>query len=170
MPRTANFDGPILGTSTYVNGVQTDRDVKFEIPGINNVTAEIQAMGKHEVPLKGYFEAIEYKGYFNRLDASAMQAFTPELNTIEHRWVQSEIDTNGNEHEIGCKAIIKGRSKSALPSVSVETSTALEIEYTMSAQSIYLYRDGVETLAIDRFSQTYRVNGKDYYRDIDAML
>ena len=170
MPRTVNFGGPILGTSTYVNGVQTDRDVKFTLPTLTNVTAEIQAMGKHEVPLRGYFEASEYKGYFNRFDRTAAQAFSPEVNTIEHRWVQDEIDANGNEHEVGYKAIIKGKSKTGFPAADIETSTVPEIEFTMSAQSMYIYRDGQELLAFDRFSQTYRVNGKDHYRSIDNML
>lgn len=170
MPRTVNFGGPILGTSNYVNGIQTDRDVKFTLPTLTNVTAEILAMGKHDVPLRGYFESAEYKGYFNRIDRAAASAFSPNINTIEHRWVQDEIDANGNEHEVGFKAIIKGKSKTGFPAADIETSTVPEIEYTMSVHSMYLYRDGEELLAFDRFTQTYRVNGADMYRSIESML
>lgn len=170
MPRTVNFGGPILGTSNYVNGVQTDRDVKFTLPTLTNVTAEIQAMGKHDVPLRGYFEATEYKGYFNRFDKVAASAFSPDGTEIRHNWVQDEIDANGNEHEVGYRAIIKGKSKTGFPAADIETSTVPEIEFTMSVHSMYLYRDGVELLAFDRFSQTYRVNGVDKYRSIESML
>ncbi len=37
MPRTVKFGGPILGTSTYVNGVQTDRDVKFTLNRMEDI-------------------------------------------------------------------------------------------------------------------------------------
>lgn len=170
MARTANFGGPILATSTYVNGVQTDRDVKFTLPELVNVTAEIIAMGKHDVPLKCYFESAEYKGYFNRFDQAAASAFSPAGTEIRHNWVQVEIDANGQEHDVGYRAVIKGKSKKGFPSADIEPSNVPEIEYTMSAHAMYIYRDGAELLAFDRFSQTYRVNGKDYMRDIESML
>ena len=165
-----NFDGPILATSTYVNDVAVQRNAKFEIPALTNVTAEIQAMGKHDVPLRGFFESAEYKGNYGRFDPAIAAAFSPVKNTIEHRWVLTEIDPDGNEHDVGFKCFITGKPKVGFPGVSVEPGNVPEMEHTMSVQSMFMYRDGTEMLAFDRFNQTYRVNGVDYYRSIDQYL
>ena len=45
-----NFGGPILADTTYINNKKVQTNVKFELPSLENVTAEIQAMGKYGVP------------------------------------------------------------------------------------------------------------------------
>lgn len=170
MAGNINIGGPILGTSTYIDGQKVQQNVKFDLPEVAYKTAEIQAMGTHEVPLKGFFEAMEHKVYFDRTDALVLSAYRPGKVEIRHHWVQDEFDPNGDEVEADYKAIIVGICKTAYPTGTIETGETPEIELARTVNSIAIYRSGVELLCIDRFSQTYRFNGKDYYRDIDQYL
>lgn len=170
MAINVNFGGPILASSTYINGTAVQRDVKFTLPEAAVQTAEINAMGTHEVPMKGRFDAMEHTCAFDRFDSVVAQAYEPNASTIEHRWVQEEIGPDGAEHEVGYKAFIRGVSKSAYPSGDVEAGNTPGYELKRSVSSIFMYREGKEILAIDRFNQTYRINGKDCYRSIEQYL
>lgn len=165
-----NFGGPILADTTYINNKKVQTNVKFELPSLNNVTAEIQAMGKYGVPLRGYFEDAEHKCTFDRLDEVILEAFEPKDTIIEHRWVQVEIQPDSTEKDVPYKAFVKGRPKVAYPTSALEVGNVPELECTRTLSGLTVYRDGKELLAFDRFTQTYRVNGKDYYRDLEQYL
>lgn len=165
-----NFGGPILADTTYIENTKIQTNVKFELPVLSMVTAEIQAMGKHEVPLRGYFDSAEHKCYFDRLDEKVLIAFEPKRTTIEHRWVQVEILPDGTEKDIPYKAFVKGTPKVAYPATTAEVGNVPELECTRALDGVTIYREGKELLAFDRYTQTYRVNGKDYYRDLEKYL
>ncbi|MDE5756979.1 MAG: phage major tail tube protein [Allobaculum sp.] len=170
MQSNFNFGGPILADTTYIDGIRIQRNVKFSLPTFTMVTAEIQAMGKHEKPLRGYFEAAEHKLYFDRLDDSVAIAFEPKRSTVEHRWVQVEISPDGTEKDIPYKAFVTGEPKVAFPGGDQEPGNVPEFECPWSVDSLKIYREGKEFFVIERYNDAYRVNGKDYYRDIDQYL
>ena len=99
-----------------------------------------------------------------------LEACEPKDTTIEHRWVQVEIQPDGTEVDISYKAFVKGRPKVAYPTSSLEVGNVPELECTRTLSGLTVYRNGKELLAFDRFTQTYRVNGKDYYRDLEQYL
>lgn len=170
MESNHNFGGPILADTTYINNIKIQTNVKFALPSFNMVTAEIQAMGKHEKPLRGYFESAEHKLYFDRLDDSVAIAFEPRRCTVEHRWVQVEIGPDGTEKDIAYKAFVTGEPKVAFPGGDQEVGNVPEFECPLSVDGLKIYREGKEFFVIGRYSQTYRVNGKDYYRDLNQYL
>lgn len=166
-----SYGGPIIANSTYVNGKRVQTNSKFSLPVLQSITAEIPVMGKLSVPLLGLFEDAEHKTIFDRLDEAVMEAYAPYDTTIEHRYVQVEIDgADGKERDVPYKVFIEGKSKVALPSTENESGTVPEYECIRTVKGIFIYREGKELFAFNRFKRIYRVLGKDYYRDIEQYL
>ena len=59
MGKWQDIKGPVVADTVYSNNVLVARDVSFTLPGIEFLTADVQAMGNMTVPLVGLLENME---------------------------------------------------------------------------------------------------------------
>ena len=59
MGQWLDIKGPVVADTVYDGGVLVAKDVAFTLPGIEFLTADVQAMGNMTVPLIGLLENME---------------------------------------------------------------------------------------------------------------
>ena len=59
MGQWLDIKGPVVADTVYSGGVLVAKDVTFTLPGIEFLTADVQAMGNLTVPLIGLLENME---------------------------------------------------------------------------------------------------------------
>lgn len=155
------INGPIEANTTYVDNDLVGRNMTFSNPEINAITADIEAMGTMTLPLWSRLENME--ATINKIgqDANYGKLVEPKMKTIEHRWIQSQIDANGNVKSIGCKAFWRCIPVS-IPAIEVATGENVEGDITYTVTRYNLIVDGKEVLLVDRLTGAVKINGKDY--------
>ena len=166
MGQWLDIKGPVVADTVYSGGVLVAKDVTFTLPGIEFLTADVQAMGNMTVPLIGLLENMELTVTKIGVDNGLSRLNRLEKQNLEFRWVQSVISSDGSQSTEGCKAFVP----SNIPEIGVEVGNATEIEATYNVTRLQIYANGVEVLCVDRLNQILRVNGKDYYQSIDNLL
>ena len=149
MGKWVDIKGPVVADTVYSDNVLVAKDTSFTLPGIEFLTADVQAMGTMTVPLIGLLENMEL--------------------AITKIGVQSVISSDGSQSTEGCKAFVR-TLPSNIPEIGVEVGNATEVEATYNVTRLQIYANGVEVLCVDRLNQILRVNGKDYYQSIDNLL
>ena len=135
--------------------------MQFSLPEIAAITADVEAMGTMTFPLWSRLENMEYTITKIGVDMGLASLIEPKQNTLEHRWIQSQIDANGNTKSIGCKAFLRG-IPITVPAIEVVTGESTELEVTYTVTRYQLFFDGKEILLVDRLTGDLRINGKDY--------
>ena len=169
MGQWLDIKGPVVADTVYSGGVLVAKDVSFTLPGIEFLTADVQAMGTMTVPLIGLLENMELSVTKIGVDNGLSRLNRLEKQNLEFRWVQSVISSDGSQSTEGCKAFVR-TLPSNIPEIGVEVGNATEIETTYNVTRLQIYANGVEVLCVDRLNQILRVNGKDYYQSIDNLL
>ena len=169
MGKWLDIKGPVVADTVYSGGVLVAKDVSFTLPGIEFLTADVQAMGNLTVPLIGLLENMELTITKIGVDNGLSRLNRLEKQNLEFRWVQSVISSDGSQSTEGCKAFVR-TLPSNIPEIGVEVGNATEIEATYNVTRLQIYANGVEVLCVDRLNQILRVNGKDYYQSIDNLL
>ena len=154
MGKWVDIKGPVVADTVYSDNVLVAKDTSFTLPGIEFLTADVQAMGT--------MTKIGVDNGLSRLNRL-------EKQNLEFRWVQSVISSDGSQSTEGCKAFVR-TLPSNIPEIGVEVGNATEIEATYNVTRLQIYANGVEVLCVDRLNQILRVNGKDYYQSIDNLL
>lgn len=169
MGKWLDVKGPVVADTVYADNTLVARDTSFTLPGIEFLTADVQAMGTMTVPLIGLLENMELAVTKIGVDKGLSRLNRLEKQNIEFRWVQSVISSDGSQSTEGCKAFVR-TLPSNIPEISVETGSATEVEITYNVTRLQIYANGTEVLCVDRLSHILRVNGKDYYKSIDNLL
>ena len=153
MGKWVDIKGPVVADTVYSDNVLVAKDTSFTLPGIEFLTADVQAMGTMTVPLIGLLENMELSVTKIGVDNGLSR-----LNRLD-----------GSQSTEGCKAFVR-TLPSNIPEIGVEVGNATEIETTYNVTRLQIYANGVEVLCVDRLNQILRVNGKDYYQSIDNLL
>lgn len=161
--------GPVVANTVYVDKQLVAKDTTFTLPGISFLTADINAMGNMTVPLVGLMENMELTIGKIGIDTGLSRMNRLTKQNFEFRWVQTVVKADGSTSVEGCKAFVRTLPAST-PEIGVETGSATETETTYNVTRLQVYADGHEVLLVDRLSQKLRVNGKDYYKNIENLL
>lgn len=169
MGKCQDIKGPVVADTVYVDKQLVARDVAFTLPGVEFLTADVQAMGNMTVPLVGLLENMELSITKIGLDDGLKKLNKLESQNLEFRWVQNVVKTDGSQNVEGCKAFVR-TLPSATPEIGVEVGSAPEEEITYNVTRLQIYIDGHEYLTVDRLAGILRVNGKDYMNEINNLL
>ena len=169
MAKWLDLKGPVVADTVYSDKQLVAKDTAFTLPGIEFLTADVQAMGNMTVPLIGLMENMELAITKIGIDKGLSRMSRLEKQNLEFRWVQNVVNSDGSTKAEGCKAFVRVLPAS-LPEVGVEVGSASEAEMTYNVTRMQLYADGKEILLVDRLSGILRVNGKDYMKNINNLL
>ena len=169
MGKWQDIKGPVLADTVYSDNVLVAKDVAFTLPGIEFVTADVQAMGNMSVPLIGLLENMELSITKIGIDNGLSRMNRLKKQNFEFRWVQNVVKSGGSTAAEGCKAFVRTMPGS-FPETGVEVGSAPEHENTYNVTRMQIYANGVEILCVDRLSQILRINGEDYMSKITNLL
>ena len=161
--------GPVVADTVYADKVLVAQDVAFTLPGVEFMTATLPAMGNMDVTLVGLLEHMELAITKVGVDKGLSRLNRLEKQNLEFRWVQTVVKSDGSTSVEGCKAFVRTMAGN-IPELGIEVGNATEAENTYGVTRIQIYMGGVEYLCVDRLSQILRVNGKDYYSQINKLL
>ena len=169
MGKWLDIKGPVVADTVYADNTLVARDTSFTLPGIEFLTADVQAMGNMTVPLIGLLENMELSITKIGIDNGLSRMNRLEKQNFEFRWVQNVVKSDGSTATEGCKAFVR-TLPGALPELGVEVGSATEAENTYNVTRQQLYANGTEYMCVDRLSQILRINGKDYMAAINSLL
>lgn len=169
MGKWQDIKGPVVADTVYADKVLVAKDVAFTLPGIEFLTATVQAMGNMDVPLIGLLENMQLSITKIGLDQGLSRMNRLEKQNLEFRWVQNVVKSDGTTTTEGCKAFVRTMPGS-FPETGVEVGSATESENTYNVTRMQIYAGGKEIVCVDRLSQVLRINGKDYMKKINNLL
>lgn len=164
-----DIKGPVVADTVYADGVLVAKDTAFTLPGIEFLTADVQAMGSMSVPLIGLLENMELAITKIGIDNGLGRMNKLNKQNFEFRWVQNVVKSDGSTSVEGCKAFVR-TMPGAFPETGVEIGNAPEQENTYNVTRMQIYANGEEILCVDRLSQILRINGEDYMTQINNLL
>lgn len=167
--KLADITGAVVDSTVYDNNEQVGRSVSFKLPGLDFQTQELMAMGKMEIPLIGMLNDMEVSITKIGVDQGLSKLSRLENHNLEFRWAQNVVDDKGNVKVVGCKAYAR-TIPASVPPLEVKPGEAAENESTHKCSMVKIFCDNYEVLAVDRFNKVLRVDGKDYYKDIEKYL
>lgn len=169
MANWQDIKGAVMADTVYADKVLVAKDTSFTLPGLEFLTADVQAMGNMTVPLIGLLEAMELAITKIGIDKGLSRLSRLEKQNLEFRWVQNVVKSDGSMSVEGCKAFVRTMPGN-VPETGVEVGSASEHEITYNVTRMQVYANGVEVLCVDRLSGILRINGKDYYSKINNLL
>ena len=169
MGKWLDIKGPVVADTVYADKVLVAKDVAFTLPGIEFMTADVQAMGNLSVPLIGLLENMELAISKIGIDNGLGRMNKLKKQNFEFRWVQNIVKSDGSTSVEGCKAFVR-TMPSGFPETGVEIGSATEQENTYNVTRMQIYANGVEIICVDRLSQILRINGEDYMSKINNLL
>lgn len=169
MANWQDIKGPVVADTVYSDNVLVAKDTAFTLPGIEFLTADVQAMGNMSVPLIGLLENMELSITKIGIDHGLSRMNRLEKQNFEFRWVQNVVKSDGSTSVEGCKAFVRTMPGS-FPEIGVEVGNASEQENTYNVTRLQIYANGEEVLCVDRLSQILRINGVDYMSKITSLL
>lgn len=158
-----------MADTVYSSNQLVARDVSFTLPGIEFLTADVQAMGNMTVPFVGLLENMELSITKVGLDDGLKKLNKLDKQNLEFRWVQNVVKSDGTQSVEGCKAFVR-TLPAATPEIGVEVGSAPEEEMTYKVTRLQIYINGREFLTVDRLAGILRVDGKDYMSKINSLL
>lgn len=169
MAKWLDIKGPVVADTVYADKQLVAKDTTFTLPGIEFMTADVQAMGNMTVPLIGLLENMELAITKIGIDKGLSRMNRLEKQNFEFRWVQNVVSSDGSTKTEGCKAFVRVLP-AALPELGVEVGSATEAESTYNVTRMQVYAGGQEIMLVDRLSSILRINGKDYMKTINNLL
>jgi len=164
-----DIKGPVVADTVYADNTLVAKDTAFTLPGLEFMTADVQAMGNMTVPLIGLLENMELSITKIGIDMGLGRMNRLKKQNFEFRWVQNVVKSDGSTSVEGCKAFVRTMPGS-FPETGVEVGSAPEHENTYNVTRMQIYANGVEILCVDRLSQILRINGEDYMGMITNLL
>ena len=122
-----DIKGAVVADTVYCDGALCAKDVSFTLPGLSFLSADVQALGNMSVPLIGLLENMQASITKVGLDMGFSKMNRLVKHTIEFRWVQSVVKSDGSVSQEGCKAFIRTMPAST-PDLGVEIGSASEME------------------------------------------
>lgn len=169
MKKWVDVQGAVAESTVYDSKKLVGRSVSFTLPGMEFQTQEIKAMGTMEIPLIGMLNDMELTITKIGVDKGLAKLSRLETHDLEFRWVQNSVDSKGRVTPKGCKAYAR-TIPSTVPGIGVTPGEAGENEITYKCSMVKVFFDNYEVLAVDRLNQVLRVDGVDYYKDVENLL
>lgn len=169
MGKWLDIKGPVVADTVYADNVLVAKDTSFTLPGLEFMTADVQAMGNMTVPLIGLLENMELAITKIGIDNGLGRMNRLQKQNFEFRWVQNVVKSDGSTGVEGCKAFVR-TMPGAISEIGVEVANATENENTYNVTRMQVYANGVEIMCVDRLSQILRVNGVDYMSKVNNLL
>lgn len=163
------ISGPVVADTSYIDNKLVARDTGVTLPEVTPTLVDVAAMGTMSIPIWSLLENMESSITKIGVDNGLRDAIKPDMKPIEHRWVQTVTDANGNTKNVGCKAFLRG-IPTKIPGIGLTVGEPSENEITFSVTRYSLFVDGAEMFLIDRLAGICRIGGKDYAKDIASML
>lgn len=107
MGKWLDIKGPVVADTVYADNTLVARDTSFTLPGIEFLTADVQAMGNMTVPLIGLLENMELSITKIGIDNGLSRMNRLEKQNFEFRWVQNVVKSDGSTATEGCKAFVR---------------------------------------------------------------
>lgn len=164
-----DIKGPVIADTVYADSSLVAKDVAFTLPGLEFVTADVQAMGTMTVALIGLLENMELSITKIGIDQGLSRLNRLQKQNLEFRWVQNVVGSDGSSTPEGCKAFVR-TTPGNIGEIGVEVGSASEVENTYNVTRMQVYAGGVEVMCVDRLAGILRVNGTDYYSQISSLL
>lgn len=164
-----DIKGGVVADSVYDNKVLVAKDTSFTLPGLEFQTATVQAMGNMDVAMIGLLENMQLAITKIGIDKGLGRMNRLQKHDFEFRWVQNVVKADGSVTVEGCKAFVR-TTPGSMPEIGVEIGNASEAENTYNVTRMQVYAGGVEILCVDRLTQTLRVDGVDYMKQINNLL
>ncbi len=143
--------------------------MSFTLPGLSFMSADVQAMGTMSVALVGLLENMELSITKVGVDLGLGKMNKLKKQSLEFRWVQSVVKSDGSVTNEGCKAFVR-TTPSAFADIGVEVGSTSEMDNTYNVTRQQVYCNGEEVMCVDRLAPILRVNGVDYMSDINSLL
>lgn len=170
MAKWLDIKGPVVADTVYADSTLVAKDVAFTLPGIEFLTADVQAMGNMTVPLIGLLENMELSITKIGVDNGLRRMNRLKKQSFEFRWVQNVVKSDGSTATEGCKAFVRTMPGS-FPELGVEVGSAIRSrEHLATVTRLQIYANGVEICCVDRLAQILRINGEDYMSQINNLL
>lgn len=169
MGKWLDIKSAVVADTVYVDNALVAKDVSFTLPGLEFMTADVQAMGNMSVPLIGLLENMELAITKIGMDKGLSRMNRLQKQNIEFRWVQNVVKADGSTATEGCKAFVRTMPGN-IPETGIEVGSASEHEATYNVTRMQVYVAGSEVLCVDRLSQILRIDGKDYMSKINNLL
>ncbi len=170
MGKWVNKRGPIEANTVYANGSLVATDTTVTLPEVTFMTADVKAMGEMSIPLNNAIEDMEMTITKIGVDKNMTKLTSPGKKSVEVRWVQDVIKSDGTTKNEGCKAFLNVAPVTLHPGASIELGSASENDLTFKVFRYRLVVDGEEILLVDRLAHIIKVNGVDYSRKYDSLL
>lgn len=164
------INGPIDGTTAYVEGALVGRNVKVSMPEITHKLATIKtALGEAEVPMLGLIDSMEATIQKIGVDLGLSKICSLKNKTVEFRWAQQVTKTDGTIKIVGCKAFLKLIPK-VVPGIEVEPGNSVELDIPCACTRYQLFVDGRELWLVDKFAGICRIDGTDTASSVNSLL
>lgn len=169
MGKWLDIKGPVVADTVYADNQLVAKDTSFTLPGLEFMTADVQAMGNMSVPLIGLLENMELSITKIGIDKGLSRMNRLKKQNFEFRWVQNVVKADGSTSVEGCKAFVRTLPGN-VPETGVEVGSATELENTYNVTRLQVYANGEEIMLVDRLNQILRVDGVDYMSKINNLL
>ena len=169
MGKWVDIKGAVIADTVYSDNQLVAKDVSFTLPGLEFLTADVQAMGNMSVPLIGLLENMELAITKIGIDKGLGRMNRLKKQNFEFRWVQNVVKSDGSTAVEGCKAFVRTMPGN-YPETGVEVGSPSEHENTYNVTRMQVYANGVEVICVDRLSQILRIDGEDYMSKINNLL
>jgi len=127
-------------------------------------------MGELDLPTLGQLAGMEGELGFNKTNEKMVALFTPEVHTIETRWVTNVVNTaTGAVTPQSNKEIVKLMPKK-ISLGEIENNNANESSMTYEILSYQYIIEGKTVIKIDKLNNVFIVNGIDYSKKIRDLL
>lgn len=155
-----DLTGATEGSTTYADGKLVARNATFTLPEVTRLCyTQKTAGGEQDIPT-GLLEDMETS--ITKIGVDVNSAKLANAKKLEHRWVQTVTDSEGNQKNQGCRAIMKVAASVPIPGASQEIGSTSENDHTYKVLSYALYVDGKELININKLLGINRINGEDY--------
>lgn len=164
-----DLKGAILASSVYIDGKQAAVNAALTLPEITPSTVEIMAAGGTiEVPVFSKLEAMEASITLQGINGDVLDQLTPERHWLTCNLVQQSVgaDASKAEHVKATLIVIP----KTVPSIEATYGEASETEITFSVLAYKLTVDGKVRLHVDPVKGYYKVNGKNYGKEITSLI
>lgn len=164
-----DMKGAIMASAVYIDGVQVAVNATLSLPEITPATIEVLAAGGTlELPVYSKVEAMEASLTLQGVNGEAIKLMTPERHRLTANLVQQSVGTEKNKAE-HIKATLEVMPKT-FPAIEATYGEAMELEHTYSVLSYKLAVGGKVILHVDPVKGIFKQNGKDYAKEITAMI
>ena len=155
------INSAVTGAYAYIDNKCVAEYVDFKLPAVNRVSAEINAMGKMNIPTP-LIDPMQTTITKIGVDKGLGQLIIAKKIDLVFKWTQMQYNKITNElEEVSCSANIAGFPAS-IPELSITQGESTNIEITIETFAYTLQVGGATVLDIDRINGKFDVNGESY--------